>query len=70
MCLAIPGKIKQIDGREALVEYPQEVRRAFLGDDVPAQVGDYVMVQMGVVVKKLTAKEAGMALKAWTRGSY
>jgi len=64
MCLAIPGKIKQIDGREALVEYPHEVRRAFLGDDVPAQVGDYVMVQMGVVVKKLTAKEAETTLKA------
>ena len=65
MCLAIPGKIKQIDGREALVEYPQEVRRAFLGDDVPAQVGDYVMVQMGVVVKKLSAKEAKTTLKTW-----
>jgi len=64
MCLAIPGKIKQIDGREALVEYPQEVRQTFLGDDVPAQVGDYVMVQMGVVVKKLTAKEAETTLKA------
>lgn len=65
MCLAIPGKIKQIDGREALVEYPQEVRQAYLGDDVTAKVGDYVMVQMGVVVKKLTAKEAKTALKSW-----
>ncbi len=65
MCLATPGKIKQIDGREALVEYPQERRKALLGDDVPARVGDYVMVQMGVVVKKLTAKEAETALKAW-----
>jgi hydrogenase assembly chaperone HypC/HupF len=67
MCLAIPGKIKQIDGREALVEYPGETRRAFLGDDVKAGAGDYVMVQMGVVVKKLSAKEAKLSLKAWTR---
>lgn len=65
MCLAIPGKIKRINGREALVAYPHETRRAFLGDDVPAQVGDCVMVQMGVIVKKLTAKEAKTALKAW-----
>lgn len=69
MCLAIPGKIKQIDRREALVAYPQDVRRAFLGDDVPAQVGDYVLVQMGVVVKKLTAKEADLALKTWEPAS-
>ncbi len=49
------------------MEYPGEVRRAFLGDDVKAIVGDYVMVQMGVVVKKISAKEAGLALKAWEK---
>lgn len=49
--------------------YPQDVRRAFLGDDVPAQVGDYVLVQMGVVVKKLSAKEADLALKTWEPAS-
>lgn len=65
MCLAIPGKIKQIDGREALIEYPGETRRAFLGDDVKAKLGDYVMVQMGVVVKKISAKEAKLVLATW-----
>lgn len=65
MCLAIPGKIKQIDGREAVVEYPGEVRRAFLGDDVKATVGDYVLVQMGVVVKKISAKEAEVLFEIW-----
>lgn len=70
MCLAIPGKIKQIDGREALVEYPQEVRRAFLGDDVPAQVGDYVLVQMGVVVKKIIAEEAKVITETWKKNGH
>jgi hydrogenase expression/formation protein HypC len=65
MCLAIPGKIIKIDGREALIEYPGENRRAFLGDDVKAGLGDFVMVQMGVIVKKISAKEAGFALRAW-----
>lgn len=65
MCLAIPGKIKQLGGREAIIEYPGEVRRAYLGDDVKADVGDYVLVQMGVVVKKISAKEAGLSLKTW-----
>jgi len=66
MCLAIPGKIKQIDGREALIEYPGETRKAFLGDDVKAKLGDFVMVQMGVVVKKISAKDARLSLQAWT----
>lgn len=50
------------------MEYPGEVRRAFLGDDVKAIVGDYVLVQMGVIVKKISTEEAKVALKAWTRG--
>lgn len=65
MCLAIPGKILKIDGREALIEYPGENRRAFLGDDVKANLGDFVIVQMGVVVKKISAREAKVSLKAW-----
>lgn len=65
MCLAIPGKILKVDGREALIEYPGENRRAFLGDDIKADLGDFVMVQMGVVVKKISAKEAKASLKAW-----
>jgi len=65
MCLAIPGKITKISGREVLVEYPGENRRAFLGDDVKADLGDFVMVQMGVVVKKISAKEAKTSLNAW-----
>ncbi|MFA5776561.1 MAG: HypC/HybG/HupF family hydrogenase formation chaperone [Patescibacteria group bacterium] len=66
MCLAIPGKIIKIDGMEALIEYPGQTRKAFLGGDVKAKINDFVMVQMGVVVKKISAKEAKTALKAWS----
>jgi len=47
-----------------MVEYPQETRLAMLGVD-NLKPGDYVMVQMGIVVKKLTPKEAKESLKAW-----
>lgn len=67
MCLAIPGKIIQIDGMQAVIEYPGESRKAFIGDDVHAGVGDFVLVQMGVVVKKVSAKEAEISLKAWQK---
>ncbi|MBU0650168.1 HypC/HybG/HupF family hydrogenase formation chaperone [Patescibacteria group bacterium] len=53
MCLAVPGKIIKIDGREALIEYPGETQKAYLGDDIKADVGDFVLVQMGVIVKRI-----------------
>lgn len=69
MCLAIPGKIIKIDGREALIEYPGENRRAFLGDDVKAKTSDYVLVQMGVIIKKISSRQARASLQAWTKHS-
>lgn len=66
MCLAIPGKIKKIEGRKVMVCYPGETRQALIGDD-PVKIGDYVLVQMGIVIKILSAKEAQLALKAWNK---
>lgn len=56
MCLAIPGKVKEIKGEKILVEYPQETRLALAGGET-VKVGDFVMVQMGIVIKILTAEE-------------
>lgn len=64
MCLAIPGQVTKIEGRKVTVKYPSEERFAMLGDE-KIKIGDYVMVQMGVVIKVLTKKEAKEALKAW-----
>ena len=69
MCLAITGKILQINGREALIAYPGENRKAFLGDDVKVKLGDYVLVQMGVIIRKLTGWQAKASLQAWTEHS-
>ena len=64
MCLAIPGKINKIQGRQAWVKYPTETRPALIGES-DLKVGDYVMVQMGIIVKKLNAQEAQSASQAW-----
>ena len=64
MCLAVPGKVKEIRGRKVVVDYGSEVREV-LGGGVPVAVGDFVLVQMGIVVKVLTKKEAEISLKAW-----
>lgn len=68
MCLAIPGKILSIEGRKVLVEYPSENRYALVGDE-PIKIGDFVMVQMGIIVKILTEEEARISLKAWQENS-
>ena len=64
MCLAIPGKVKKINGRQAVVEYPNDVRPVMVGED-NVKVGDFVMVQMGIIVKIISPEEASDALKAW-----
>ncbi len=64
MCLAIPGKIKKIEGHKALVEYPDQTRQALVGDE-KVKAGDYVLVQMGIVIQVINPSEAQEALKAW-----
>jgi hydrogenase expression/formation protein HypC len=66
MCLAIPGKIIKIQSGKATVQYPGEVRDVLLGDEKVA-LGDYVLVQMGIVIQKMTQKDALASLSAWSQ---
>lgn len=64
MCLAIPGKVKEINGRQAIVQYPGETRRTLIGEE-GVKVGDYVLIQMGIIIKILSRKEARASLSNW-----
>jgi len=64
MCLAVPGRIKVLKDGEATVDYGSQQRNARVFDGDYA-VGDYVLVQMGFVAKKLDPKEAREAIKLW-----
>lgn len=64
MCIAAPGQVTKIEGRKATVKYPGESRFALIGDEAVKE-GDFVMVQMGIVVKVLSSKEAKATLTAW-----
>lgn len=68
MCLAVPGKIKKIEGKKVLLDYPSEKRYALIGDE-KVKTGDYVMVQMGIIVKILSHDEAKAATEAWSNTS-
>ncbi len=64
MCLAIPGKVINTKGQKVTVQYPQERREVFAGG-MSVVVGDWVLVQMGIVVKVLSEEEALESQKAW-----
>lgn len=58
MCLALPMKIKKIDGAKATGEAGgllREIRLDFLPE---AQPGDYVMVHAGFAIQRMTEEEA------------
>jgi len=62
MCLAIPGKILEMEerggSRLARVEFGGITRQVYL-DFVPeAEVGDYVVVHVGFALSRLNAEEA------------
>ncbi|OGD08346.1 hypothetical protein A2397_03075 [Candidatus Amesbacteria bacterium RIFOXYB1_FULL_44_23] len=64
MCLAIPGKITHISKGQATVSYPGQSRPALIGDQ-KVKVGDYVLVQMGIIIQKLSANQAKSRLQGF-----
>ena len=61
MCLAVPLKLIEINGKTATGEamgMTRQVRVDFIKDP---QVGDYVMVHAGVAIAKITDDDEGEA---------
>ncbi|MDH7517850.1 MAG: HypC/HybG/HupF family hydrogenase formation chaperone [Candidatus Thermoplasmatota archaeon] len=60
MCLAIPGKIVEIDDKKehATVDYGEGTRRKANITLVDVKIGDYVLVHAGFAIQVLDAKEA------------
>ena len=63
MCLAIPMKIKSIEGKAAVCELDGVSRRVAI-DLVPkAKIGDYVMIHAGFAIEVLDEKQAEETLE-------
>jgi len=65
MCLAIPGKVIEVAGLKAVVDYG-ESQSPVIVDVAGLKVGDWVQVQMGIAIRILTPDEAKVSLEAWT----
>lgn len=60
MCLAIPGKIVEIDKNEehGIVDYGDGTKRKVNISLVEVKVGDYVLVHAGFAIEVLDEKDA------------
>ena len=63
MCLAIPAKVKSIDGVEAEVEVGGVSRKASIVLTPEAKVGDYVLLHTGYAINVIDPAEAEETLK-------
>ncbi|MDO9538054.1 MAG: HypC/HybG/HupF family hydrogenase formation chaperone [Thermoplasmata archaeon] len=65
MCLAIPGKIVEINGDKAKVEYGEGVTNTANITLVEVKIGDYILVHAGFAIQVLSVKEALETLALW-----
>jgi hydrogenase expression/formation protein HypC len=63
MCLAVPGRIVEIDGTNARVDFGGVTRDADLTLVPDASTGDYVLVHAGFAIERLDEAEAEETLK-------
>ncbi|MBI2437319.1 MAG: HypC/HybG/HupF family hydrogenase formation chaperone [Lentisphaerae bacterium] len=64
MCYAIPGRVVELEGRRATIDYFGERRKAYTDLLTPA-LGDYVYAQGGFVIQTVPAPEAAAILADW-----
>ena len=65
MCLAIPLKLIEIDGKNAVGE-SMGMRRNLRVDFIPEpKIGDYVIVHAGFAIERLPEKQALEDIDAW-----
>ncbi len=65
MCLAIPGKVVELRGNVAVVDYGG-IRREARVDFIPdVKVGDYVIVHTGFAIEKMDEEAAKRSIEAW-----
>jgi len=68
VCLAIPGKIIELKqrGKKAVIEQPGTQREVF--NAIDAKEGEFVLVQQGFIVERISEKEAKEALEVFAHG--
>ena len=64
MCLAVPGKILSIEGKDADVDFGGVTRKVNISL-VKADVGEYVIIHAGFAIQVVDREEAEETIKIW-----
>ncbi|MGD0818550.1 MAG: HypC/HybG/HupF family hydrogenase formation chaperone [Methanomassiliicoccales archaeon] len=64
MCLAVPGKILSIEGKDADVDFGGVTRKVNVSL-VKADVGEYVIIHAGFAIQVVDREEAEETIKIW-----
>ena len=63
MCLGVPGKLIQIDGKTAIAEIMGAQRKISLDFLKSAKIGDYVLLHAGCAIQVIDEEEALETIK-------
>jgi hydrogenase expression/formation protein HypC len=65
MCLAIPGKILEINGNSALVDFDGIQQNVIIALIQDPEVGKYVVVHAGYAIEMMNEEQAKVAIDQW-----
>ncbi|MFX1363891.1 MAG: HypC/HybG/HupF family hydrogenase formation chaperone [Promethearchaeota archaeon] len=65
MCLAIPGKILEIDQNSALVDFDGIKQNVIIALIQNPEIGKYVVVHAGYAIEMMDEKDALVAIEQW-----
>ena len=65
MCLAIPGKILNIDGNSALIDFDGIKQKVIIALIQDPKVGKFVIVHAGYAIEQMDEKDALESIEQW-----
>jgi len=65
MCLAIPGKILEIDENTALIDFDGIKQKVIVALIQNPEIGKYVIVHAGYAIEQINEEEAMEAINQW-----
>jgi hydrogenase expression/formation protein HypC len=65
MCLAIPGKILEINGNSALVDFDGIKQKVIIALIQNPEVGKYVIIHAGYAIEMMNETDALDAIEEW-----
>ena len=65
MCLAIPGKILEISGNSALIDFDGIKQKVIIALIQNPEIGKYVIVHAGYAIEMMDEKDALEAIDQW-----